>query len=190
MKTLEVLSKLKEGNQRFVENQLKNVQVDQTIKTELVKGQSPHAIILSCADSRVVPELIFNAGMDELFVVRVAGNMANTSSLASMEFAVAYLGTQVIVVLGHQNCGAVTAAVQGGDNGPNLNHLLGHIKPAIEQSSDPSSVDEVIRKNVELTVRTISKDSEIIDKAVDEGKVKIVPAYYHLDSGKVEFLNG
>ena len=124
MTALEVLSKLKEGNQRFVENQLKNVPVDQTTKTELVKGQSPYAIILSCADSRVVPELIFNAGMGELFVVRVAGNVANTSSLASMEYAVAQLGTPIIVVLGHQNCGAVTAAVQGGDNGPNLNHYL------------------------------------------------------------------
>jgi len=105
-----------------------------------------------------------------------------------MEYAVAHLGTPVIVVLGHQSCGAVTAAVQGGDNGPNLNHLLEHIKPAIEQSVDPKAVDKVIRKNAELTVKIISKDSEIINKAVKNEKVKVLPAYYHLDSGKVEFL--
>lgn len=190
MTAQDVLTKLKEGNQRFVKNQLENINVDQTTKSELAKGQSPYAIILSCADSRVVPELIFNAGMGELFVVRVAGNVANTSSLASMEYAVANLGTPVILVLGHQSCGAVTAAVAGGDNGPNLNHLLEHISPAIKETSDPNSVDDVIRKNAELTVKVISKDSEIINNAVEEGKVKIVPAYYHLDSGKVEFLNG
>lgn len=189
MKAQESLSKLIEGNRRFVENQLENIPVDQSTKTELVKGQSPYAIILSCADSRVVPELIFNTGMGELFVVRVAGNVANTSSLASMEYAVAHLATPVIVVLGHQNCGAVTAAVAGGDNGPNLNHLLGHLYPAIKVASDPTSVDEVIRKNAELTVKTIIKDSEIMTKAVGDGKLKIVPAYYHLDSGKVKFLS-
>jgi carbonic anhydrase len=189
MTAQEVLSKLTAGNQRFVENQLKNVTVDQNTKNELTKGQSPYAIILSCADSRVVPELIFNAGMGELFVVRVAGNVANTSSLASMEYAAAHLGTPVIVVLGHQSCGAVTAAVAGGDNGPNLNHLLGHIAPAIKESSDPDSVDSVIRKNAELTVKAIVRDSEIMTKAVNNGKLTIVPAYYHLDSGKVEFLN-
>jgi len=183
----DALSRLKEGNQRFVENQLENIAVDQVTKDELVKGQSPYAIILSCADSRVVPELMFNTGMGELFVVRVAGNVANTSSLASMEYAVAHLGTQLIVVLGHQNCGAVTAAVEGGDNGPNINHLLEHIKPAIKGSSDPKAVDEIIRKNAELTTNVITGDSEIIKKAVDGGKVDIIPAYYHLDTGEVEF---
>ena len=138
--------------------------------------------------SRVVPELIFNTGMGELFVVRVAGNVANTSSLASMEYAVAHLSTPIILVLAHQSCGAVTAAVAGGDNGNNLNHLLGHIKPAIEESSDPSSVEAVTRKNAELTVKKISGDSEIIAGALNEGKVKIVPAYYHLDTGEVEFI--
>lgn len=189
MTAQDVLTKLKEGNQRFVENQLKKVSVDQETKSELLQGQSPYAIILSCADSRVPPELLFNAGMGEIFVVRVAGNVANTSSLASMEYAVAHLETPLIIVLGHQSCGAVTAAVAGGDNGPNLNHLLDHIAPAIQAASDPNSVDEVIRKNAELTVKIISEDSEIIAKAVKAGKVEIVPAYYHLDTGKVEFLN-
>jgi len=188
MTAQEVLTRLKEGNQRFAEDKLDSVSVDQSTKNKLVNGQSPYAIVLSCADSRIVPELMFNTGMGELFVVRVAGNVANTSSLASMEYAVAHLGTPLLVVLGHQNCGAVTAAVQGGDNGSNLNHLLDHIKPAIKGSSNPNVVDEVIRKNIELTVKVISRDSEIIKKAVDSGAVEIVPAYYHLDTGKVDFL--
>ena len=177
MTAKDALSRLKEGNQRFVDNIMEDAPVDQATKSDLVKGQSPFAVILSCADSRVVPEMIFNTGIGELFVVRVAGNVANTSSLASIEYAVAHLDTPIIVVLGHQNCGAVTAAVQGGDNGPNLNHLLGYISSAIREVSDPDSVDEVIRKNAELTVRTIIKDSEIIAKAVEEGNV-MIDAYY------------
>ena len=190
MNAQDALIRLTEGNRRFVEDRLENVAIDRKTKNELVDGQSPFAIILSCADSRVPPELIFNAGMGELFVVRVAGNVANTSSLASMEYAVEQLGTQLIVVLGHQNCGAVTAAVAGGDNGPNINHLLEHIAPAIKESSNPKAVDEVIRKNTELTVSTISSNSGIIAEALEQGNIKIVPAYYHLDSGRVDFLNG
>jgi len=189
MKTIEdIIRRLKSGNERFVKDQLESANQDSKRRETQTEGQQPFAIVLSCADSRIVPELAFDTGIGELFVVRVAGNVANTSSLASMEYAVAHLGTPVIVVLGHQSCGAVTAAVQGGDNGSNLNHLLEHIKPAIEQSADPKAVDEVIRKNAELTVKLISKDSEIINKAVEDGKVKVLPTYYHLDSGKVEFL--
>jgi len=186
--TKEIISRLKSGNERFVNDQLESANQNSKRRETQIEGQQPFAIVLSCADSRVVPELIFDTGIGELFIVRVAGNVANTSSLASMEYAVAHLDTPVIVVLGHQSCGAVTAAVQGGDNGPNLNHLLEHIKPAIEQSVDPKAVDEVIRKNAELTVKLISNDSKIIDKAVEDGKVKVLPAYYYLDSGKVEFL--
>lgn len=185
----EILQRLTAGNDRFVADKLKGKLNDGSRRNELLIGQEPFAIVLSCADSRVVPEMAFDTGLGELFVVRVAGNVANTSSIASMEYAVTHLGTQVIIILSHQNCGAVTAAVAGGDYGPNLNHLLEHISPAIKESSDPNSVDEVIRKNAELTVKVISKNSEIISKSVDAGKVEVVPAYYHLDSGKVEFLD-
>ncbi len=188
MTTSDALLKLKEGNHRFVADTMANISVDQQTKNELLPGQSPFAIILSCADSRVVPELLFNTGMGELFVVRVAGNIANTSSLASMEYAVAHLKTPLIVVLGHQCCGAVTAAVKGGDHGNNLNHLLDHISPAIKASSDPGSVDEVILKNAEITAQTVYNNSDIIKKAVDEGQTQIVAAYYSLETGKVEFF--
>jgi carbonic anhydrase len=184
----EIIDKLKAGNQRFVENNLERPHQDGARREETTGGQSPYAIVLSCADSRVVPELAFDTGMGDLFVVRVAGNVANTSSLASMEYAVAHLHTSIIVVLGHQSCGAVTAAVQGGDNGPNLNHLLEHIQPAIDHASDAQNVDEVIHVNAELTSKTIVDNSAIIAQAVQEGKVQIVPAYYHLDSGVVDFI--
>lgn len=183
----ESLDKLKEGNAYYIENKFNSASIGSGTRNALLEGQSPTAIILSCADSRVVPEHIFNTGLGELFIIRVAGNVANTSSLASMEYAVAHLGTPLIVVLGHQYCGAVTAAVNGGDYGPNLNHLLDFVKPAIEQSPDPSSVYEVTIKNTELTANSITERSEIIRNAVKEEKLKIITAYYNLDSGKVDF---
>lgn len=146
------------------------------------------SIILSCADSRVVPELAFDTGLGELFVCRVAGNIANNSSIASIEYAVAHLGTPVIVVMGHESCGAVTAAIGGGDNGHNLNHLLYHITPAIAASGDGATVNDVVRKNAELTAAELVDRSSIIRKAVEAGNLKIVPAYYHLNGGMVEFL--
>lgn len=183
----EVINRLKAGNTRFQENKLLPENQDKIAREKLLAGQDPYAIILSCADSRVVPELIFNTGIGELFVVRVAGNVANTSSVASMEYAVAHLNATVLIVLGHQNCGAVTAAVGGGDNGENLNHLLNHISPAVKHASDDARVDEVIRKNVLLTANELINSSTIIADAVKKQRLRIVPAYYHLDSGKVDF---
>lgn len=184
----EVIERLKAGNENFVNDKLTGANQDSKRRESQTSGQAPFAVVLSCADSRVVPELAFDTGIGELFVVRVAGNVANTSSIASMEYAVAHLDTEIIVVLGHQSCGAVTAAVGGGDNGYNLNHLLAHIAPAIANATDSSNVDEVIRVNAKLTVEELTNRSSIIGEAVKSGKVELVSAYYHLDSGKVEFL--
>ena len=183
-----IIARLKSGNERFVADKLDGKLQDTTRRTELTKGQQPHTIVLSCADSRVVPELAFDAGLGELFVVRVAGNIANTSSMASIEYAVAHCGSKVIVVLGHQACGAVTAAVAGGDNGYNLNHLLSHITPAIHASGKDAGIADVVKKNAELTVDELKNRSDIIGKAAAAGSIQIVPAYYNLDSGKVDFL--
>lgn len=185
----ESLKRLQEGNSRFVKDHLDGKLQDSSRRNSLISGQEPYAIILGCADSRVVPELAFDTGLGELFTVRVAGNVANSSSIASIEYAVAHLGTKLIVVLGHQSCGAVTAAVAGGDNGYNLNHLLAHVTPAINASKKDASVNEVVKKNAELTAAELINRSSIIKNAVDSGDVKIVAAYYHLDSGKVDFLN-
>lgn len=184
----QVLERLKTGNERFVADKLDGKLQNSNRRNELTAGQEPYAIILSCADSRVVPELAFDAGLGELFVVRVAGNVANTTSIASIEYAVAHIGTPVIVVLGHESCGAVTAAVSGGDNGYNLNMLLAHVQPAIGASPAGATVNEVVRKNAELTATELQNRSSIIRDAVASGKLKVVPAYYHLGSGTVEML--
>lgn len=188
MKHEEIIARLKDGNSRFVADNLEGKLQDDSRRKELTKGQQPHTIVLSCADSRVVPELAFDAGLGELFVLRVAGNVANTSTIASIEYAVAHCGSTVIVVLGHQSCGAVTAAVAGGDNGHNLNHLLAHIAPAIASAPDGASVNDVVKVNAKKTVEELSSRSAIIGNAVSSGSVKVVPAYYNLDSGKVDFL--
>lgn len=188
MNISDVKTRLKSGNERFVADKLDGKLQNSSRRGELTSGQEPYAIVLSCADSRVVPELAFDTGLGELFVVRVAGNIANSSSMASIEYAVAHCGSQVIVVLGHQSCGAVTAAMKGGDNGYNLNHLLGHITPAIHASGDGASVTDVVKKNAELTKNELINRSDIIGTAVKNGTVEILPAYYNLDSGKVDFL--
>ena len=182
------LDKLKAGNKNFVADKLTGDLQDKARKKELTKGQNPFAIILSCADSRVVPELAFDAGLGEVFVIRVAGNVANTSTIASIEYAVAHLGVNLIVVLGHESCGAVTAAIAGGDNGYNLNHLLSHITPSIAASRN-KSVNSVVKKNAKMTCDELINRSDIIGKAAaKKSGLKVVPAYYNLGSGKVNFL--
>ena len=188
MSSNEVLDRLKAGNARFVSDKLDGKLQNSDRRGSLTGGQQPYAIILSCADSRVVPELAFDAGLGELFVCRVAGNVANSSTIASIEYAVAHIGSPVIVVLGHESCGAVTAAIGGGDNGYNLNHLLAHVAPAMAASSEDATVNDVVKKNAELTVEELKTRSGIIRDAVDNGKLQIVPAYYNLGSGKVDYL--
>ena len=183
----EALQRLAAGNARYVTNSMTGEGRDSGRRAQLVTGQAPWAIVLSCADSRVAPEIAFDTGLGDLFVVRVAGNVANTSSIASIEYAVAHIGTPVIVVLGHQSCGAVTAAIAGGDNGYNLNHLLAHIEPAKAESSDPS-VDGVVKTNAELTARELGGRSPIIADAIQSGKLRIVPAFYSLEDGSVSLL--
>lgn len=182
----EVIERLKAGNDRFTANKLNGELQDDSRRSELTGGQAPWAIILSCADSRVVPELAFDTGLGELFVLRVAGNIANTDTIASIEYAVAHLGTGVIVVMGHESCGAVGAALAGGDNGYNLNHLLAQIEPAKAQAGS-GDVNTVVKKNAELSANDLYNRSDIIKGAVDKGQVKIMSAFYNLGSGKVDF---
>lgn len=184
----EVIQRLKDGNDRFVADKVDGQLQNSERRNSLTSGQDPYAIILSCADSRIVPELAFDTGLGELFVLRVAGNIANTSTIASIEYAVAHLGTEVIVVMGHESCGAVTAAVGGGDNGYNLNHLLAHITPAIAACDQGASVNDIVKKNAHMNAKDLIDRSKIIGDAVASGKVKVIPAYYKLNSGKVDFL--
>ncbi len=183
----DALARLKSGNANFVNDSMDGKLQDSSRREELTGGQHPFAIILSCADSRVVPELAFDAGLGEVFVIRVAGNTANASSIASIEYAVAHLGVNLIVVLGHESCGAVTAAIAGGDNGYNLNHLLAHITPAVAASND-HSVNAVVKVNANLTCAALSERSAIIRDAQGSGDLKVVPAFYNLGTGGIDWL--
>ena len=215
----DALKRLKEGNERFQKDKLDGQLQDSKRRGSLTGGQSPYAIILSCADSRVVPELAFDTGLGEIFVIRVAGNIANTSSVASIEYAVAHLGVNLIMVLGHESCGAVGAAIAGGDNGHNLNMLLAHITPAVciekermeerdklvrqkdkearegnnefAQLGEPAQLDtnDVVRTNAAFNATDLYNRSSIIRGAVDSRNLKIIPAFYNLGSGKVDCLS-
>jgi carbonic anhydrase len=187
MEINEIIKRLKEGNNRFVSDTSERKLQDSMRRELLAGGQSPFAVILGCADSRVVPEIVFDTGLGELFTVRIAGNVANIASLASIEYAVAVLKVTVILVQGHSACGAVQAAIDGGDLGYNLNLLLTHITPAIEQTPG-GNIDEIIKKNAELNAEELVKRSAILSEAVKSGQLKIVPTFYNLESGEVEFL--
>ena len=176
------LERMKCGNSRFLER----VKADGLRFAGLSSDQHPFAVVLGCADSRVTPEIAFDSGLGELFVVRVVGNVANTSSIASIEYAVAHLGVRLIVVLAHESCGAVGAALEGGDAGVNLNRVLEHITPAV-QASPESDVDAVARLNAQLNARRLTSESEVLREAADQDGLRIVTAFLHFTTGVVEF---
>lgn len=182
-----ILKRLECGNKRFMKDKLRNEKQGSVQRKKWNKTQEPFAIVLSCADSRVVPELIFDTGLGELFVVRVAGNIANTDSIASIEYAVAVLGCRLIVVLGHEGCGAVGAAMDGQDMGYNLNHLLVNILPAVKACGCGASKDNVIVENALHSAKELTARSKTIRNAVKDSGLKIHTGYYHLESGKVDF---
>lgn len=187
MNATKALTHLQEGNNRFVNDRVDNKLINSTRRKALTEGQQPWAVILTCSDSRVVPELIFDTGLGELFVIRIAGNIASTESIASIEFAVAILNTKLIVVLGHENCGAVTTAVNGGNLGNHLNNLFKHIQPAITASKKGDSINEITKKNAEIVCQKLIKNSSIISNAMNEG-LEIKPAFYLLETGQVNWL--
>lgn len=191
------LEKLKEGNRSFCKDKLGHENQDAARRAELAGGQTPFAVVLSCADSRVVPELVFDVGLGEIFVIRVAGNIANTSSIASIEYAIQHLDPKVnlVVVLGHEECGAVKAALGGGDCGHHLNMLLAHLQPALPKAGDDWCKDEngdipkpVVTKTVKKNAKLTAKRLGAASKSFERKSLEIVPAYYNLASGKVDFL--
>ena len=191
----EALARLKAGNAKFVDSpELCEVDL-KTVRQAAAKGQSPWATIVSCADSRVPPELVFGGlTLGELFVCRNAGNLADTDTLGSIEYAVEHLGSPLIVVLGHQRCGAVSAACEAvekatkspGSIGPMVDQILPAAKAMKGKKGD--FIDNAVRENARRTAAHIVKDSEIVREAVEAGHVKVVHARYELDTGTVEFL--
>ncbi len=190
------LELLKEGNKRFLEKrQLERDYEEQVAQTS--KGQYPFAVVLSCIDSRVPAEIIFDQGIGDIFSACVAGNFVNEDILGSMEFACKLAGVKLVVVMGHTACGAVKGACDGAQLG-NLTQMLEKIKPAVqatptEEGEDRSSknsafVDRVAEKNVALTIKNIHAQSPVLHKMYEEGLIDIVGAMYDVSSGKVTFL--
>ncbi|MEL6306113.1 MAG: carbonic anhydrase family protein [Bacteroidota bacterium] len=191
------LELLKEGNQRFVEqNQTPRDLIEQVKQT--TSGQYPFATILSCIDSRVSAELVFDQGVGDIFSARVAGNIVNPDILGSIEFACKLAGTKIIVVLGHTSCGAVKGACDGAEMG-NLTVLLSKIKPAVEAITEPEDpklrnsknsafVNAVAEKNVYLTLDNLRQQSPILAEMEENGEILVVGAMYDIADGKVHFL--
>ena len=190
------LEYLKEGNQRFQNNLKANRNLLEQVN-DTSDGQFPFATILSCIDSRVSAELVFDQGLGDIFSVRIAGNFVNSDILGSMEFACKLAGTKLIVVLGHTACGAVKGACDDAKLG-NLTGMLAKIKPAVKavvepqdnsirNSSNSEFVDNVSAKNVELTIERIIEESDVLADMQNSGEIKIIGAMYDINTGAVNF---
>ena len=192
----DALESLREGNRRFVagESNIKE-SLGQARRAELVGGQSPFAVILACSDSRVPVELVFDQGLGDLFVIRVAGNVVSPSQIGSVEFAAAQLGTRLVVVLGHSNCGAVDATLkelarEQESRSPNLRAIVERIKPAIEPLMGSGvTLQEAVAANVRHSVRRLHRGSEILEQLITDGELQVIGAEYSIETGKVRFFN-
>ncbi len=192
---VKALKMLQEGNARFVANKPRHPHESSDWRQSLEKGQEPFAVVLCCSDSRVPPELVFDQGFGDLFTVRVAGNVVDTDVIASIEYAIDHLDTSLIVVMGHTNCGAVTATLDHLTNAEGepaeVVSLLYQIEPAVIGISDQLPRDKrvnlAVRRNVELAVRRLSRVPDL-RRSVMAGKIKIAGAVYDMHTGKVEFL--
>lgn len=184
------LQKLMDGNQRFVQQKGKHPDQSQTRMKEVAQAQHPFATLLSCADSRVPPEILFDEGIGDLFDIRVAGNIVTPEVLGSLEYAVAVLGTPVVMVLGHERCGAVTAAVQGERLPGHIGSFVKAIKPVIAKTKgipgDP--VDNAVIANVQYQIQKLKWSSAILSQQSLNGKLKIVGGRYDLDTGEVTLI--
>jgi len=183
---------LVEGNQRFVQN----VKAQRNLKEQVLEtseGQFPFAVVLSCIDSRVPAEIVFDQGIGDIFSIRVAGNIINEDVLGSMEYGCKVAGSKIVVVMGHTKCGAVTAACNNVELG-NITPLLEKIKPAVKISRkkgeimDEKSIEEVALNNVKLSISQIRRMSPILAEMEENGEIEIVGAIYSVSSGQVEFI--
>jgi carbonic anhydrase len=186
----QALEKLVQGNQRFAGGSATHPGQTVERRTELAKGQTPFAIVLTCADSRVSPELVFDQGLGDLFVIRNAGNVLDDHVLGSMEYAVDHLHVPLIVVLGHSQCGAVSATLAGGHAPGHIQSIVDAIGPAVAESQDlpGDKLDNAVRANAERNGSLVAHSGPILEEAVKAGKLRVVAARYDLATGRVEFL--
>jgi carbonic anhydrase len=181
------LQALMDGNQRYASEQLQSLNEDLSIlKAKTAEKQEPFAAVLSCADSRVPVEFVFDQSIGQLFVVRVAGNVTTPEIMASLEYGVAVLGTKVLVVLGHGNCGAVKATIEAKAVPGQISVLYSPIRPAVDAAG--ANLDAAIDANARIQATLLSEASPVIAGAIKEGKLQVVPARYDIVSGKVSLL--
>ena len=191
-----VLNDLLEGNARFVNNKSQSVD-NSALVQQTTGGQFPKAVVLSCIDSRVPVETVLDQAIGDVFVARVAGNFENADMLGSLEYSCKVAGSKLVLVLGHEACGAVKAACDGVELG-NITHLLSNILPAVKQSADEvdgaldssnkAFVAKTVENNVKMTIERIREKSPILKEMEDDGEISIVGGVYSLHSGKVEML--
>lgn len=191
----EAMNRLKAGNARFVSGQARFPTVQKEVLAELAKGQQPYATILGCSDSRVPPELVFDAGFGELFVVRVAGNVLGPSILGTLQYAGAHLHTPLFVVMGHEGCGAVKAAIaskfHGATQKSRIEVLLENILPALDDLDETQPAEALLHAAVEANVRHTMRELLATPEAqarLAENKIRLVGAVYDIESGHVRFL--
>lgn len=194
------LKRLKEGNHRFVNNRTRDYDYAKEMKVTTKKGQFPIAIILSCIDSRSIPDILFDQGLGNLFVSRVAGNVANQDMLGSMEFATKMAKAPLIIIMGHTHCGAVQGACAMGDDIglKNLSHLLSQIKPAVKKLKEQdknincdksSNVDNIAKQNVLNQMQYVMDNSEAIKSLLQQNQIRLVGAMHDIRTGEVQFFD-
>lgn len=183
----DALSKLLDGNARYVNGKAQGPNRSASRRAAVAKGQSPFAVIVSCSDSRVPPEILFDQGIGDLFIVRTAGNVVDDVALGSIEYAVEHLGASLILILGHQSCGAVAATVAGGTPHGHVGSIVSMITPAVEKArSKPGDLlENSIKANVKLVSEKLRSSEPILRELMDDGTVRIVGGYYDLESGSV-----
>jgi len=200
---LEGLGRLREGNARFVANQMRTLDhAHESRRAELVSGQAPFAIVLGCSDSRVPAELVFDQGFGDLFVIRVAGNIVAPSQVGSVEFAAERYGTSLVVVMGHTQCGAILATLEeltGGaaSTSGNLRSIVDRVRPSVPtviaaaRGTDPNAlVSLAVRANVRASVDHLRHGSALLERLIDRNGLLIVGAEYSLETGVVDFFDG
>ncbi len=195
----EALSRLKQGNARFLDPDVSTANVAPPTG-ESAQPQTPFAIILGCSDSRVPAEIVFDQGLGDLFVIRVAGQVVAPSQIGSIEFAAEQFGTRLVVVLGHTDCGAVAATIEqlrqpSENRSPNLHAIVDRIRPAVEEllendagNNDDELIVRAVRSNIDASVDALRHGSKILEDLIDNDGLEIVGAEYDLDTGRVEFL--
>jgi len=199
----EALERLREGNHRFVSGvRSLDTLTSQLRRDELLAGQAPFAIILGCSDSRVPAEMVFDQGVGDLFVIRVAGNVVAPSQVGSVEFAAERFGTQLVVVLGHSMCGAIQATLEelgrpSREQSPNLRSIVDRVRPAVEPlletelaKSPDVLMNHAVRANIRTSANHLRHGSQILEQLIQKGRLNVVGAEYSLETGEVDFFDG